>query len=36
MTDPSPIGVLLKEIFPAVARAEGKAHGKKNLAVILV
>ena len=36
MTDPSPVGVLLKEIFPVVERAVGKAHRNKNIAVMVV
>lgn len=36
MTDPSPIGVLLKEIFPVVEHAGGKTRTNKNTAVMLV
>lgn len=36
VTDPSPTGVLLKEIFPVVEHAVGKTRTNKNTAVILV
>lgn len=30
MTDPSPVGLLLKELFPVVEHAVGKAHRNKH------
>lgn len=36
MTDPSPAGMLLKEIFPVAECAVGTAHKNENIAMMLV